>query len=412
MRLAGPLLALALTGAGGLAGCRTPPPLAADLARAQAAERTPDPAAALAEYEALYQGCRRGEPARTLREGKDDCGSAAFRRAQQLEALGRDAEAAQAFLDVRAVSRDGRTIARALVRAAQLYAERLQQPGAALALCREVVPRWPDEIPAEDALRLQVRLQQAAADPSLPAELDRIATQQRPHETLASFALLHAGQWYEAQGQVEPAVARYDQIWQRYPRGPLLDDALWAAAKLLRRQGRPAEAAARLERLQQTFRPAILIGHYNLQLLDEGALLLGEIYLHDLKQPAQATAALQGFVKRQPTSLLADDALVLLAEAALADPARPQAQAQREACDHLARLARDYPDSNQRRRATALGARIGCPRAPEPPRRSERAPGYGRSMSFFLQSATIPRRSAAATRWNEALALPRSPIWQ
>ena len=72
----------------------------------------------------------------------------------------------------------------------------------------------------------------------------------------------------------------------------------------------------RLERLQASFTGSIIVGHYNKLLLDEGAILLGEIYLNDLAEPDRAIAALSGLLKRQRTSLLCDDALYLMAEAA------------------------------------------------------------------------------------------------
>jgi tetratricopeptide (TPR) repeat protein len=133
-----------------------------------------------------------------------------------------------------------------------------------------------------------------------------------------------------------------------------------AAAQLLRGQKRSLEAAQRLERLQASFRKAIIIGHYNKMLLDDGAILLGQIYLDDLLQPERAIAVLSGFLKRQPTSLLCDDALLLMAEAALRKHT-PAAQGDvLEACRYLERIKREYPDGNRVRRAAELGDRIGC----------------------------------------------------
>ena len=68
----------------------------------------------------------------------------------------------------------------------------------------------------------------------------------------------------------------YDEIWRRYPRGPLFDDSLMAAACWLREKaasfrGRRA-AGAPTSDLHQVDP----LGHYNKLLLDEGAIPLGE----------------------------------------------------------------------------------------------------------------------------------------
>lgn len=345
-------------------GCMRAPPLPADLLRAQQAERDSNLETALREYESIVAECRK----HPRHEAKDPCGTAAFRRAQSLERLDRPSEAASAFLDVRALSTDGRTIARALERAATLYAGPLGQPQEALRLCREIIPRWPDEVAAEDALRLFVELETAAGSSELPAELLRLAEALRAHEVIGSFALYYRARFLEQHGQAAKALSDYDAIWRRFPRGPLFDDALMAAAGLLRAQHRSAEAVERLERLEASFAKSILVGHYNKLLLDEGAILLGEIYLRDLNQPTRAISSLGAFIKRQRTSLLCDDALLLMAEAALRRHApadakahvTPSAEDRAEACRYLSRLRREYPDGNRVRRAALMQTELGC----------------------------------------------------
>jgi tetratricopeptide (TPR) repeat protein len=337
-------------------GCAKAPPLPADLSAAQQAEREPSPAPALAAYQVIVDGCLKSP----RHEPKDPCGTAALRRGQALEQLGRNEEAAAAYLQVRTVSTDGRTIARALFRAASLFAGPLGQPAEALRLCRELIPRWPDEVAAEDALKLLHDLLLETADPGLLEELFRLGESLREHEVVGSFALLYRARLLEEKRQNAAALAVYDTLWSRFPRGPLFDDALMAAAQLLRKERRPAEAAARLERLEASFTGSIIVGHYNKLLLDEGAVLLGEIYLHDLGQPERAIAALSGLLKRQRTSLLCDDALYLMAEAALRRHTPSSASDRDEACRYLARLRREYPDGNRVRRATELQSRLGC----------------------------------------------------
>ncbi|MCS6911842.1 MAG: tetratricopeptide repeat protein [Myxococcales bacterium] len=324
-------------------------PLPDDLHRAQRLEAERRDEEALAAYAAARARCSHAGA-----RAHDDCALAALREAQLLERLGRTREAIEAFVRVRELTLDGRRAARALLRAALLRSDLGERDGA-LALCRLIVRRWPDEVAAEDALRLLVQL--VPDDPNLPAELDQLARELNPH-AVSGFALLYRAERAERDGQLELAVATYDELWRRFPRGPLRDDAAWRAARLLRRMGRPSEAAVRLQRLQDTFVPAMFVGHYNKLLLDDAALLLGEIYLEDLGQPARAIAALEGLLRRQPTSLLADDALLLMARAALRQGG---ADAYARACAYLRRLRRDYPDGNRVRQAQQEEQRLGCP---------------------------------------------------
>ena len=343
--------AAAIAAAGLLLACAGAP-LPADLKRAQALEAAGDREAALAVYGEALGGCRTPGA-----RPHDDCGLAAFRRAQLLEDLGRYPDAVAAYQAVRPISLDGRLISRAAQRAALLLADRLGQREAAVALCREVIDRWPDEIPAEDALRLWNQLWRD--EPGWPAELDRLAATLSRHET-AGFALLYRAERAERDGDTGTAVARYDELWRRLTRGPLRDDAALRAARLLRAAGRPTEAVQRLEALEETYRKAWFVGHYNSLLLDDGALLLGQLYLEDLHQPARAVAVLAGFLKRQPRSLLCDDALLLMARAALQRQGTPGAAEQREACGYLQRLFKDYPSGNRAREAQTEGQRLGC----------------------------------------------------
>lgn len=371
MRPVGALFYALAASALGLGCMQTPPPLPTELAQAQQHEGTP--AVAVQEYGELYKRCQSGTATGLLQQ-KDDCGTVAFRFAQSLEHAERYAEAAAVFAALPTLSRDRIKIARAQVRAAELHADHLGEREQALAICRQVIAEVPAEVPAEDALRLLVRLQTADApgeppldsEGALRAELDRLAASLQPYETIASFALLYGGQAAERRGRPDEALARYDEIWKRYPRGPLLDDALFTAAQLLRKLGRSAEAAERLARLSRAYTSTAFIGHYHKERLIEGMLLLGQIYLRELNRPAEALTTLQLLLGRQPSSRLADDALLLMAEATLRR--QPEGSARTQACGYLARLLRDYPDSNHQRSAQALQREQKCPAGGPPSR--------------------------------------------
>ncbi len=327
-------------------------PLPADLSRGQQLEAQRRDDEALVAYRTGREGCRYAGA-----RARDDCGLLAFREGQVLERLGRIEEAKAAFLRTRELTVDGRLAGRALVRAALLCAEQLKQKDQALALCRLVIGRWPDEVPAEDALRLLCQVQ--GDDPGLPAELDRIASDLRDHE-VSGFALLYRAERAERDGQSQVAVDRYDELWRRFPRGPLRDDAAYKAALLLRKLLRPEQAAEHLVRLEKTFRSSLVVGHYKTLLLDDAALLLGQIYLSDLHRFDQAIQALKGLLKRQPNSLLCDDALYLMAQAALGRHALPLPGDRAEACGYLRQLRERYPDGNMVRRAARDEERLGC----------------------------------------------------
>ena len=362
----------------GLGGClKSPPPMSQAMQRAQAAERLPPgfvdsssvgEDAVVQAYEVMLQRCQSGGALTAQELRKDDCGTAAFRRAQRLEQRQQFSEAVQAYQAVPSLGREPRLKARALLRAALLQAEQLGAPKDAAAQCLQLIAAYPTEVASEDALQLWWRLRKQSPDapgePSADVALVQLATQHAAAEALASHALLLAGQWADQQGRVEDALRHYDRLVAQYPRGPLLDDGLMAAAQLLRRLSRSAQAVARLEQLVATYRSAMIVGHYNRLLLGDGTLLLGEVYLRDLHQPEQALTTLRKLLVRQPTSRLCDDALVLMAEAV--QQRRPNlSPADRvEACGYVERVLRDFPDSNRRRQATQLRAQLRCPGAP------------------------------------------------
>jgi tetratricopeptide (TPR) repeat protein len=369
-RLRARALAAGFLLAGGLAGCAKGPVLPQGIARAQEGERGQDAEQALARWTELVERCRRGDVQGLDVKRKDDCGLAAYRRAQALEDLGRDEAAEQAFRQVRELSRDRERIGRAQLRAAALLQHKLGRRDEAAALLLATLRELPDELAGEDALNELVRLRRAAGDAEparkegLGRELDTLAEALRKHESAGGFALYHAARFYEDKGQTADALGRYDELARRYPKGPLLDDALFAAAQLLRRERRPAEAAQRLERLQAGHQGAVLVGHYHQPRLIESVLLLGQLYLDDLRQPERAIKTLERLLSWQPTSVLADDALLVMARAAWQRPGRAVAERRDEACGYLVRLLRDFPDSNQRRAVARLQSELGCTPSP------------------------------------------------
>jgi len=337
-------------------GCRATP-LAHELAVGGEREAAHDDAGALAAYTLLVERCA-GQPREArAAAAKDDCGQAATRRALLLEAAGRDGEALEAWLAVTRVAVESRAIARALTRAAELL-ERRGDRARAEQLAWRCMREHPDDVPAEDALRLAVRLAVARGDRGgLERRLFELlpAIERRDLADNVLFALAGSLATHDAVAAIEA----YDRLAAMDKRSSLRDDALVEAARLLRQLGRPTEAIGRLRALLATRRDALITGSYNSEHLDDAQLLVGEILLDDIGDARAAKEAFRLLADDFKDSRLSDDALVWLARAELRGA--PDAAARGRACDVLWELRLRFPDSNQRRRAEALERETGCP---------------------------------------------------
>jgi Tetratricopeptide repeat len=335
-------------------------PLPGDLKSAQAREAARDDVGALGAYRAIADECQRSG----RRRPHDDCALAAEREAQMLERLERWAEAERAWLLVPHLSAmqsgttgaqlSQRRVARALERAAELELERLSQPDAATRLAWRVVDEYPDEVPADDALKLALRVlpNNAALQQTLTARWERLKDRDIGDNLLFARA---------ERSQSADAVALYDELAATYPHSGLFDDSLWRAAEILRRSGDARGAILRLQKILDTHKDALITGSYNSLVLDDAQLLVGRIWLDDLHRPAEAALAFQNLEDDFKDSVLRDDALFELARARLQQHAPPSEKDKAQACEALARLCREYPDGNMVRRAHAEASTIGCP---------------------------------------------------
>lgn len=329
-----------------LAGC-SGAPLPADFSRAQSLEST-DPERARALYAAVDERCK------SERLGHDDCALAAVRLAELAEAGARWREAFDAWLHAAHATTGARTAARAVVRAAELAHAHLGASGDAEALAWRALESYPDEIAADDALRLGIRLQEPRDWIGLDARLAAL------YPRLARFdvgdnLLLERGLLLGRHGRGAEAVVLFDQLADAYPHSSLRDDGLWRAAELLRAAGDGEGALRRLRRILASRRDALITGSYNYLQLDDAQLLVGRIYLDDLHDPARAAAAFELLADDYPESVLRDDALYELARARVEQHDAPAA------CRALARLLRQFPDGNRVRAARTLQAELRCP---------------------------------------------------
>ena len=331
-------------------------PLPTDLEQAQSLERGGNDVAALGAWRAIRVACK-GPGARP----HDDCGLAAVREAQLLERMGRDREAASAWEAVPALSTTPRSVARALVRAAEIHLEKLGDERGALALAWRCVVERAEEEPADNALALVVRVERRRDPVALGKHLDDLAERLRTTDlgdNLLYNAADLASQLHDGPG----AVARFDELVRRWPHSALSDDANWRAAEILRRAHDPAGALERLARILRTRKDALFVGSYNSTLLDDAQLLTGEILRDDLHDLDRAAEAFTDLADNFPESTLRDDALLDLALTHLMRHAPPSANDTSRACAALARLAREYPEGNRARAGAELATRTACPR--------------------------------------------------
>jgi hypothetical protein len=339
-----------------LLGC-TATPLPAELERAQAREVQHDDAGALLAYRALVASCAQGSS-----PSRRECALAATREAQLDERLGRSRDAYQAWLRVPALCSNGeqRLAARALARAAELADEDLGDAAAAETLAWRAVEGFPDEVPSDDALKLAVRLGRARDPRRLAARLEaawaRFAHFDIGDNLLFERAELSRTVLDDAAG----AVALYDRLADSYRRSGLRDDSLWRAAALLRARGDARGALGRLQRILDTRKDALVTGSYNSVYLDDAQLLVGRIWLEDLRDPERAADAFTTLADDYPESTLRDDALYELARARLARHTPPSESDRAAACAALERLARQFPDGNRVSAGRALASELAC----------------------------------------------------
>jgi tetratricopeptide (TPR) repeat protein len=339
------LVALAVAGCSGA-------PLPADFSRAQSLEST-DPARARTIYDALDARCQ------TERLRHDDCALVAVRLAELDEAAGQWRDAEAEWRRAADVTQKPRTAARALERAADVAHAELHDDGAAAALAWRVVEAYPDEIAADDALKLAIRIDEPRDWPALAARLAALYPRVVKFD-VGDNVLFERGMLLSRHGSAAEAIAIFDGLADAYPHSSLRDDGLWRAAELLRASGDFDGALRRLRRILASRKDALITGSYNYLQLDDAQLLTGRIYLDDLHDPARAAEAFELLADDYPESTLRDDALYDLARAKREqhDPAA--------ACRALARLVKQFPDGNRVRAARALMQELACPGMVQP----------------------------------------------
>ncbi len=162
----------------------------------------------------------------------------------------------------------------------------------------------------------------------------------------------------ETAGELEEAREEFIRTatrW-RYPVGALWDDALFRAAGLDRRLGRPEAALADLDAMLSQQEASVLNGSYTRPRYPEAEMLAATICRDDLHDAARARALFHAAYTKFPDWAERDQALWMEAELW-----RKEARPEKE-CATLDVVVREFPDSRYVPCATAR-----CPTLARPP---------------------------------------------
>jgi len=201
--------------------------------------------------------------------------------------------------------------------------------------------RFPNDGLGKSALHRLLRHEDEARGPAatlayLEARAPELASTERAEEVAYETA-----QRLEALGKLEEArdsLVRVAARW-RYPVGALWDDALYEAAELDVRLGRPQIALSDLDAMLSQEEVSILNGSYTRPRYPDGTLLAGRIWRDELHDTAQARRMFHAAYANFPSWGMRDHALWLEA-----DLFRQEGHADEE-CSTLARLVREFPES-------------------------------------------------------------------
>jgi tetratricopeptide (TPR) repeat protein len=138
--------------------------------------------------------------------------------------------------------------------------------------------------------------------------------------------------------EAREAFVRTASRW-RYPTGALWDDALYHAAELDERLGRPKLAIEDLDAMLSQQEVSILNGSYIRPRFPDATMFAARIYRDDLHDEASARRAFHAAYVNFPDWAMRDQALWLEADLSRA------AGRKGEECTTLERLVREFPDS-------------------------------------------------------------------
>jgi outer membrane protein assembly factor BamD (BamD/ComL family) len=265
---------------------------------------------------------------------------AVYMRYEAALAWARAGDVARAATELRAIATakpPNQYSGQAAYKAAELA--RANDEAAGLRELEGVVVDFPEIGVAQVALGHLLQHDDEAGPEAGLAHLERIAPRVKGTK-VEEKVFYERAKRFEVLGRTEAARDAYLEVAKKwpYPFGGFNDDALYRAATMEEKLGRPNEAVVHLERLLSQREVASFMGSYERPRYLSAILKIAEIY-EKAGDRAKARTALHRLYTDFTTSVLRDDAL--WREAALW---RKDGNAS-TACDRLATLASDFPDS-------------------------------------------------------------------
>lgn len=269
--------------------------------------------------------------------------------------------------------------AQAAFKAAELI--RTRDDAAGLRALEAVVVDHPESGVAQVSLGAIVQHDDEAGPEAALAHLDAIDA--RVKGTKVEERLLYErARRLDALGRTEAARDAFVDVANKwpYPFGALNDDALYRASEMEVKLGRPREAIALLERLLSQREVSSFMGSYERPRYVPAMLRIAQLYEDKLGDRASARAALHRIYADFKTSPMRDDALWREAELWRKDGDAGKA------CDRLATLTGDFPDS---RYVPCVALR--CPSVSRPAK--SKAPATCHEYLLHEHGAPTPDRS-------------------
>lgn len=319
-----------------------------------AAER----AYAAGRYDESAEHWRKAERQATRKRDRTE---ARFRAAASLRRAGRSREARELYAALLRDTPKSSRAARAAFELADIEIEQGQSDAGYAALER-ALRKYPSAGMAPSELRRYLTwLEDHGGDARVLGYLQGARESFARTELAEHVEYLFADR-LEKLGRSAEARARFVSVAERfpYPRGALWDDALYRAAELEARLGRPREAIALLERMLREHEPSSLQGSYTRSRFAQARFRIAELYRDALHDDARARREFQRVWDESPTSLLRDDALWHKARLEHAAGDRD------DACSTLALLTRKAEHSRFAACARALCPGLEPPKAAGP----------------------------------------------
>jgi len=277
------------------------------------------------------------EAAKSAKQPRD----AVYARYEAALARARAGDVARAATELRAIATTKPPTpysAQAAFKAAEMA--RANDEAAGLRELEAVVVDFPESGVAQVALGIVIRHDDEASPEAGLAHLERIAPRVKGTKVEEKVRYERA-KHLDTLGRTEVARDAFIEVATRwpYPFGAFNDDSLYRAGEMEEKLGRNNEAIALYERLLAQREVSSFMGSYERPRYLPALLRIAQIYEEKLNDRAKARATLHRLYTDFATSTMRDDALWREAELWRKDGDTTAA------CDRLATLTSDFPDS-------------------------------------------------------------------